>query len=129
MSVHSMGARRQGQGDISVKDRGCGCVMYSMYIGCIMYADNIFLSVTVNGLQKMCDVCVTAAPDLKLTFNCNKSVCIAFGPMCHVQLPDMSLGLSKIAWQSSVRDLDLTLISGSCFKVGTDAIKRNFCYL
>ena len=56
---------------------------------------------------KMCDVCVKAASDLKLTFNCNKSLCIAFGPMCHFQVPDMSLGL---LWQSSVNYLGLTLL-------------------
>jgi len=44
---------------------------------------------TVDGLQKMCDVCVKAASDIKLTFNfCNKLVCIAFESMCHVHVPD-----------------------------------------
>jgi len=112
---------------VRLKDCGFGCVINGIYIGCIMYADDIILlSATVDGLQKMCDVCVKAAADLKLTFNCNKSVCIAFGPMFHAQVSDMSLGMSKITWQSSVKYLGLTLISGPCFKVDIDIIKRKF---
>jgi len=59
-----------------------------------MHADDIILPATVDGLQKICDVCVKAASDLKLTFNCSKSVCIAFGPMCHVQSSVQYLGLT-----------------------------------
>jgi len=44
----------------------------------------------------------------------------------HAEVPDMSLGMSKIAWQSSVKYLGLTLISGPCFKVDIDVTKRNF---
>lgn len=68
---------------VRLKDCGFGCVINGMYIECIMYADDIILlSATVDtGLWKMCDVCVKAASDLKFTFNCNESVCIAFGPM------------------------------------------------
>jgi len=36
----------------------------------------------------------------------------------------MSIGMSKIAWQSSVKYLGLTLFSGPCFKVEIDIIKR-----
>jgi len=104
-----------------------GCVMNITYIGCIMYADNIILlSAAVDGLQKMYDVCVKAASDLKFTFNCKKSVWIAFGSVCHAHISDMSLGLSKIAWQITVKYLDLTLISGPCFKADIDVIKRKF---
>jgi len=59
-------------------------------------------------------------------FHCNKSVCIAFGPMYHAPIPDMSLGTSKIACQSSVKYLGLALISDPCFKVDTDGSKRKF---
>jgi len=117
---------------VRLKDCGFGSVINGtrMYTGCIMYADDIILlSATAENDQKMCDVCVKIASGLKFTLNCNKSICIAFGPMFHAQVPDMSLGMLKIAWQSSVKYLGLsglTLISGPYFKVDIDVIKRNF---
>jgi len=82
--------------------------------------DIILLSATVDGLQKMCDVRVEAALYLKITFICNKSVCIAFGRTYHFQVP------VKIAWRNSAKYLGLALICGPCFKIDTDVIKRRY---
>jgi len=57
---------------------------------------------------------------------CNKLACMAFGPMYQAQISDISLGLSKIAWQSNVKYIGLTSIFGSCFKVDIDVIKGIF---
>lgn len=55
-----------------LKDCGFGSVANGICIACIVYAyDIILLSATVDGLQKMCDVHVEAALDLKIT--CNKT--------------------------------------------------------
>ena len=57
-----------------------------------VYADDIILlSATVDGLQKMCDVCVKAASDLKFTFMCHINklyifhACIA--AICLLKMP------------------------------------------
>jgi len=85
-----------------LKDCGFGCNINGVNIGCIMYADDIILlSATVDGLQKMCNVCYTAASELKLIFNCTKTACILFGPTYRVQISDMSLGMSSTAVEVS----------------------------
>jgi len=42
-----------------------------MYVGCIMYADDIILlSPSMQGLQDMLNVCYSVSTKLSLQFNC-----------------------------------------------------------
>ena len=55
----------------------------SVFLGCILYADDILLlSPTVSGLQNMLDKCAEAASILSLEFNVTKSQCVVIGKMC-----------------------------------------------
>ena len=43
-------------------------------------------SLTVSGLQQMLNICNNTILDMDLSFNCKKSVCIRFGPVCKLPL-------------------------------------------
>jgi len=63
---------------IRLRSLGIGCVVQSMSIGCLLYADDmILLCPGVKGLQSMLDSCVGVANDLSLTFNSLKSAYLA----------------------------------------------------
>jgi len=64
---------------VCLKEQGIGCNVSNMFIGCIIYVDDIILlSATVCGLWQMLDVSHNCLSDLQLSFNCNKSVCTVF---------------------------------------------------
>ena len=57
-----------------------GCHAKSLFIGCLLYADDIIMEPSVSGLQNMLNCCSTTSKSLKLMFNCNMSCCIRFRP-------------------------------------------------
>jgi len=64
---------------------GLGCYIFDIFMGCIMYADDIILlSGSLNDLQSMLSVCENVSSQLLLKFNTNKSKCIAFDQECCV---------------------------------------------
>jgi len=112
---------------VKLKDSGVGCSINNIFIGCILYADDIIvLSATVSGLQEMLNICNKTIMDMDLSFNCKKSVCIRFGPVCKYTITDMYIGSSTITWCNSIRYLGVNIESGSCFKVDTDIVRRKF---
>ena len=60
---------------------GWDCHINGVFVGCIMYADDlILLCPTVCGLQAMLNCCSDVSIEFLLTFNCGKSSCAAIGP-------------------------------------------------
>jgi len=51
-----------------------GCHVHGVYIGCLVYADDvILLSASVLQLQKMLGLCCNQAADIDIAFNAKKS--------------------------------------------------------
>ena len=60
---------------------GFGCKLHGLYVGCILYADDIILLAhTSYTLQKMLDICNSDITALDLHFNVVKSVVMRVGP-------------------------------------------------
>ena len=63
---------------IKLREVNTGCTINGVFVGCIMYADDLILiSATVNGLQTMLNCCYNV--NLLLKVNCAKSSCFAIG--------------------------------------------------
>ena len=63
---------------------GLGCYIFGMFVGCIMYVDDIILlSGSLNDLQSMLSTCIceNVSSQLLLKFNTNKCKCVASGKM------------------------------------------------
>jgi len=58
--------------------------------------------------KKMLNVCSTVATEIHLTFNCNKSACLAFGP--NWRNPVMCLSGSSVGLTSCYKYLGVTLL-------------------
>lgn len=53
-----------------------GCHLGDIYVGCIVYADDIILLPTsMDNLQKILDICYLHGRELDIQFNANKSCC------------------------------------------------------
>ena len=60
-----------------VKRSGYGIYKGSLFLGCILYADNIILlSGSCYGLQQMVDICANYGRQWNIKFNATKSQCI-----------------------------------------------------
>jgi len=74
-----------------LRDLGVRCCISSIFLGCILYADDILLlSPTVSGLQDMLDKCAEVASILSLEFNVTKSQCVVIGKMCKSEIMPMN---------------------------------------
>jgi hypothetical protein len=70
---------------IQLKLHNIGCQISNVFLGCIMYADDIILpSLSVVGLQAMLVKCFELASSLSLKFNLRKSHCTVIGKMYNV---------------------------------------------
>jgi len=58
-----------------------GCTVGNMIANHLMFADDICVfSPSINGLQCLLNICGDYAAEHKITFNCNKTIGIFFGP-------------------------------------------------
>ena len=63
-----------------VESSGFGCWLHGLFVGCILYADDILLAQTTFAMQKMLDICMSEITALDLYFNVSKSVVMRVGP-------------------------------------------------
>jgi len=52
---------------------GYGCCLNNIFVGCILYADDIVILSPVSGLQNMPDICVTFGAHSGIMFDAKKS--------------------------------------------------------
>ena len=116
---------------ISLRELRLGCCVNNDFIGCVLYADDIFLmSASVAGLQSMLDCCFSVSSVLSLSFNCKKSYCMLIGANrpSHNEsaLSEMVLGDNPIPWCPSFKYLGISFVTGRRLKVDCDIVKRKF---
>ena len=88
----------------SLKISDFGCHVHDLYVGCILYADDILLiSASICMLQNMLDICFTASQDLQLSFNCSKSQCILIGPKKTCNIRNLNLGVKELEWATQLK--------------------------
>ncbi len=76
-------------------------------MGSLGYADDVTLnSPSIDGLQKMLDICSEYGVDYDMLFNDKKTVCIAFGDNINVDdLPPVTLNGKPLVWQRNAKHL------------------------
>jgi hypothetical protein len=112
---------------IDLKKLALGCFINSIWIGCILYADDIILlSASLISLQNMLNRVFFTFNNLKLSINCDKSTCVAFGPHYKKNLPELSFGNQFLVWSKSMKYLGVNFISGLHSHCDIDYISRKF---
>jgi hypothetical protein len=112
---------------VSLRGSKLGCHFHDIYLGCIMYADDILLlSSSVIELQRMLDMCSSVGNELEIKFNSAKSKCISIGPMRSLKLAPVSINGSEIQWVEKIKYLGLTLVAGKVFAIDLSETRRKF---
>ena len=116
---------------VQLRRNNVGCCMSNMFMGCILYADDmLLLCPSISGLQYMLDLCVGLGVALSLKFNPAKSVCMAIGKHAHLNPTPMLLGRVLIHWVASLKYLGVTIVGGKALSFDISTVKRAFlCHL
>jgi len=100
----------------SLRHSNNGVYIGNLFIGCILYADDIvLLSCTCGGLQRLVNICVSYSTLWDIKFNPRKSMVCTFGGNCPQSCMIM-LNNTPLSWVNSVKYL------GCCFECRTGLI-------
>jgi len=111
----------------SLSNAKLGCSVNGVYLGCLLYADDIILlSSSVHCLQSMLDVCCSILKSIDLKFNVNKSVLLRIGPRFKYECCNLYLDGSVLSFVKEVKYLGVVVKSGSQLNFGIDSIKSKF---
>jgi hypothetical protein len=112
----------------SLRSLGLGCYYHGLYIGCLMYADDmLLLSASVCDLQSMLNHCNNIGICLGIKFNASKTNCLAVGPtIFNYTAAKMTLGALPIRWANNIKYLGVSLVAGKYFSIKLSEIRRKY---
>jgi hypothetical protein len=104
-----------------------GCSIGDIYLGCIVYADDILLlSASVVHLQRMLDICSLEARELDMKFNVSKSFAMRIGPRFKHDCASLTVGGLRIEFVNDIKYLGIVIRSGRKFACLFDHVKLKF---
>ena len=99
-----------------------GCSIGGLYLGCVMYADDLLLlSASLTTLQRMINICASVAGHLDIVFNVKKSMVVRVGHACKHICTNIELDGRPIPFVDIARYLGVFLASGRRFKIRVNA--------
>ena len=111
----------------SLKGSSLGCHMRHLFVGCVLYADDILLiSASVKSLQNTLDVCNSVANNIGIAFNPLKSKCIYIGPDLHIEPATMNVGSANLEWSNQITYLGIKICHAKNFQVDLSDVRRKF---
>jgi len=104
---------------VQLQDKHLGCCIGDLYLGCVMYADDLVLmSASLTVLQKMMDICVLeATEELDMTFNAIKSSVVRVGKRHKSDCKPVNVCGVDVPYQLSTRYLGVYLCAAKQFKM------------
>jgi hypothetical protein len=111
----------------SLEESNLGCfINYNCY-NSFMYADDlILLSISVNDLQMMFNICSNIFSDLDLPINASKSHCLRIGPRFKIPCTALKIEGVDVNWVETIRYLGVTICQGKSFKCMWNEAKGKF---
>jgi len=104
-----------------------GCHIQGVYIGCLVYADDIILlSASVHSLQKMLDICYVSGSEMDIVFNAKKSTLFAVGKYCDTTVEDLNIGDDTISWSDRLKYLGVYFKAGHTLLIDSEVTMRKF---
>ena len=96
-----------------------------LYIGCILYADDIILlSASVCDLQRMLNICYEIGKTIDVLFNAAKSALLIVGKACKEKIGILKLGEHDLMWVDKFKYLGLWLCSDIKINIDISVITR-----
>ena len=111
-----------------VESTNVGCVLLSVPMCIILYADDILLiAPSVSALQELFIACQLELRSLDLQINFDKSVCLRIGPRFNNNCGSICTVDGKlVSWVTCIRYLGVYIVSGRQFKCSFNNAKRKF---
>jgi len=111
----------------ALESSGHGCVVHGVYLGCIVYADDIFLmSHSSCSMQSMLHICSNEIAKLRLTFNSKKSVTLRIGPRFNSDCASLYLDGNVLQSVTKVRYLGIFITSSRRMVCSFEHIRLKF---
>jgi len=112
----------------SLEASDLGCHFYGVYVGCLLYAEDIILlSASVVNLQKMLDICYTNGCLLDIIFNAKKSSLFLVGNSHSMFSNGLTyIGGDNISWCEKLKYLGIMFKSGKHLMCEFDLCIRRF---
>ena len=93
-----------------LKESRLGCHLKQIYVGCIVYADDILLiSASVMDLQQMLNICNRRGSELGIKFNGSKSKCLVIGPNFKIMPASLTISSEILLWVDKLKYLGIWL--------------------
>ena len=106
---------------------GYGCFVRKMYMGCIVYADDIILlSASIVGFQEMLNICLHKGEELDIIFNNSKSFLFKIGPSHDFCIQNLKLGAEVIVWTREIKCIGVYFCSGKIVDVDLSGRMRKY---
>ena len=111
----------------ALQNSGYGCHINGLFLGCLMYADDILLiSHSITGMQNMLNICTAESYDLDLKFNTKKSMVMRVGKRYACWCAPLVLDGTTLSYVQEIRYLGVVLKSGRYFRTSISEIKLKF---
>ena len=92
-----------------------------------MYADDLLLlSASLNGLQKMLNICSELCDVTLLNFNCRKCSLFVAGPEHKMELHNLYLCGIALTWSNSFKYLGVLFKAGTNLEIDVKIVKQKF---
>lgn len=111
----------------SLESSKLGCWIGELYIGCIMYADDLVLiSASVCELQRMFDLCADTLTEIGMQINSRKCAILRFGPQYANPCTTIWFQDSPIDFCEKAKYLGIQLQSNKAFSIDLNHCKAKF---
>jgi hypothetical protein len=112
---------------IKLRNSNHGCFINNMFVGCIMYADDLLLiAASVSSLQSMINICAEEIASLDMRFNVVKSSVVRIGKKFKHHCSPLSICSDPLEFVNVVKYLGVYIVSGSHFMVDIKKHKAKF---
>ena len=110
-----------------LRKRGTGCHILSLFVACLMYADDLcLLAPTRSAMQQMLDICSEFCDEYCLSFNVKKSKGLLFGKLTVDSVSPLFLNEQPIEYVPEWKYLGSTIVSGRRLSFSIKPSMRNF---
>jgi len=102
---------------LELRKLNCGCHVNGVFVGCLLYADDIILlSQAVRGLQMMLDKWYETVGYVSLSFNVSKCRRLALGKMYNAVMSPLRIGNLHIEWSNCIIYLGVYVVNSKHVK-------------
>ena len=106
---------------------GYCCFVRKIYMGCIVYADDIILLfASIVALQEMLNICFHKGEELDIIINNSKSFLFKIGPSYDCCIQILKLGAADIVWTPEIKYLGVNFCCGKNWCVDLSGRMRKY---